>query len=99
MPTVVVRQVLALPGQADRFFSQAARGELSVRTSWTPDTTRTVRRLETAVNRLTSAVIFAALLLSAVVVYAIQGPGGVSYVLFALSALALVVTLTRRTTY
>jgi predicted unusual protein kinase regulating ubiquinone biosynthesis (AarF/ABC1/UbiB family) len=97
--TVVARQLLSLPGQADRFFSQAARGELAVRTSWTPDTTRTVRRLETAVNRLTGAVVFAALLLSAVVVYATQGPGGVSYALFALSALALVVTLTRRTTY
>lgn len=96
---VAARQVLSLPGQADRFFSQAARGELAIRTAWSPDATRTVRRLETAVNRLTGAVVFGALLLSAVVVYAMQGAGGVSYALFVLSALALLVTLTRRTTY
>jgi predicted unusual protein kinase regulating ubiquinone biosynthesis (AarF/ABC1/UbiB family) len=90
------RLVLSLPGQADRFFSQAARGELTVRTAWAPEATRTLRRVETAVNRLTSAVVFAALLLAAVAVYGTQGAGPVSYVLFALAGVALLVTLTRR---
>jgi predicted unusual protein kinase regulating ubiquinone biosynthesis (AarF/ABC1/UbiB family) len=90
------RLVLSLPGQADRVFRQAAQGELVVRTSWTPDTTRTLHRVETAVNRLAGAVIFAALLLAAVAVYATQGAGTVSYVLFALAAVALLVSLTRR---
>jgi predicted unusual protein kinase regulating ubiquinone biosynthesis (AarF/ABC1/UbiB family) len=90
------RLLLSLPGQADRFFSQATRGELTVRTSWTPDATRTIRRVETAVNRLTGAVIFAALLLAAVGLYVTQGEGGASTILFALAAIALLVTLSRR---
>jgi hypothetical protein len=73
------------------------QGELTVRTSWTPDATRTLRRVETAVNRLTAAVVFAALLLGAVAVYATQGGGPVSYTLLALAGVALFVTLTRKT--
>jgi predicted unusual protein kinase regulating ubiquinone biosynthesis (AarF/ABC1/UbiB family) len=92
----VARLALSLPGQADRFFGQASRGELTVRTSWAPDATRTVHRIEVAVNRLTAAIIFAALLLSAVAIYATQGAGMVSYVLLAMAAVALLVTLTRR---
>jgi predicted unusual protein kinase regulating ubiquinone biosynthesis (AarF/ABC1/UbiB family) len=90
------RLVLSLPVQADRFFSQAGRGQLTVRTSWSPEATHTVRRVETAVNRLAWAVVFAALLLSAVAVYVTRGEGVVTYTLFALAALALLVTLSRR---
>jgi predicted unusual protein kinase regulating ubiquinone biosynthesis (AarF/ABC1/UbiB family) len=91
-----VRVVLSLPGQADRFFRQAAQGQLTVRTTWAPETTQTVRRVEAAVNRLTGAVIFAALLLAAVAVYLAQGMGVVSAALLGLAALALLITLTRR---
>ncbi len=91
-----LKLLLALPSQADRFYSQALRGELAVRTSWTPEATRTLHRVETAVNRLTGAVVFATLLLAAIVIYATQGGGAVSYSLFALAAVALLVTLTRR---
>ena len=90
------RVVLSLPGQADRFFSRASRGELTVRTSWAPDDARSVRRVEGAVNRLGWAVIFAALLLAAVAVYVTQGGVALSYTLFALAAVALLVSLTRR---
>ena len=90
------RLVLSLPVQADRFFNQAARGKLTVQTTWSPDATRTIHRVETAVNRLTGAVVFAALLLAAVAVYVTQGEGVASYVLFALAAVALLVALTRR---
>jgi predicted unusual protein kinase regulating ubiquinone biosynthesis (AarF/ABC1/UbiB family) len=90
------RLALSLPGQANRFFTQASRGELAVRTSWTPETTETVHRVEKAVNRLTAAVIFAAVLLAAVAVYVTQGAGIASYTLFALAAVALLVSLTRR---
>jgi predicted unusual protein kinase regulating ubiquinone biosynthesis (AarF/ABC1/UbiB family) len=90
------RVVLSLPGQADRFFRQAAQGDLTVRTQWTPETTRTVRRVETAVNRLAGAVVFAALLLAAVGVYVADGAGPLSYTFLGLAAIALLVTLTRR---
>jgi predicted unusual protein kinase regulating ubiquinone biosynthesis (AarF/ABC1/UbiB family) len=92
----VTRLALSLPNQADRFFKQATQGELTVRTSWTPDATQTLRRVETAVNRLASAVVFAALLLAAVAVYITQGGGVVSYLLFALAAAALLASLVRR---
>jgi predicted unusual protein kinase regulating ubiquinone biosynthesis (AarF/ABC1/UbiB family) len=89
------RLILSLPGQADRFFRRASQGELTVRTSWSPDAMRSVRRVEAAVNRLTSAIIFAALLLAAVAVYVSQGSGPISYVLLALAAVALLATLIR----
>jgi predicted unusual protein kinase regulating ubiquinone biosynthesis (AarF/ABC1/UbiB family) len=90
------RLVLSLPGQADRFFRQASQGQLTMRTSWTPDAMRTLNRVEAAVSRLAWAVVFAALLLSAVAVYVTQGGDVVSYLLFALAAVALLITLTRR---
>jgi predicted unusual protein kinase regulating ubiquinone biosynthesis (AarF/ABC1/UbiB family) len=92
----MTRLVLSLPGQADRFFGQATRGELTVRTSWSREDTRTLRRVETAVNQLTGAVIFAALFLAAVAIYVTQGGGVVSYLLFALAAVVLLFTLIRR---
>jgi predicted unusual protein kinase regulating ubiquinone biosynthesis (AarF/ABC1/UbiB family) len=92
----VVRLALSLPAHADRFFSQASRGELEVRTSWPPEAMRRIRRVEVAVNRLTSAVVFAALLLAAAVVYVTQGEGVVCYILFALTGLAMLVTLAHR---
>jgi predicted unusual protein kinase regulating ubiquinone biosynthesis (AarF/ABC1/UbiB family) len=90
------RVIFSLPGQADRFLSRASRGELTVRTSWTPEDARRVRGVESAVSRLSWAIIFAALLLSAVAVYITQGGGALSYTLFALAAVAILVTLTRR---
>ena len=87
---------LSLPGKADRFLVQAARGELAVRTVWSREDTRALRRVETAVNRLASAVVFAALLLAAVVLYVTQGGGVASYTLFALAAVALLASLFRR---
>jgi len=90
------RLVLSLPGQADRFLSRANRGDLSVQTAWSPDDRRSVRRVETAVNRLGAAIIFAALLLAAVAVYVTQGEGTLSYTLFALAFVALLAALFRR---
>jgi predicted unusual protein kinase regulating ubiquinone biosynthesis (AarF/ABC1/UbiB family) len=87
---------LSLPGKADRFLGQAARGELAVRTVWSREDTRTLRRVETAVNRLGSAVVFAALLLSAMAIYVTQGGGVASYTLFALAAVAFLGALFRR---
>jgi hypothetical protein len=48
------------------------------------------------VNRLSGAVIFAALLFAAVAVYLTEGLGVVAGVLFGLAALVLLITLTRR---
>jgi predicted unusual protein kinase regulating ubiquinone biosynthesis (AarF/ABC1/UbiB family) len=92
----MTRLVLSLPTKADRFLGQATRGELAVRTHWSREDTRTLRRVETAVNRLASTVVFAALLLSAVAVYVTQGGGVVSYLLFALAGAALLASLFRR---
>ena len=67
-----------------------------MRTSWSREDKRSLRRVETAVNRLSSAVIFAALLLAAVAIYVTQGGGLVSYLLFGLAAVALLASLIRR---
>lgn len=90
------RLALSLPGQADRFFQRAAQGDLTVRSTWTPEASRTLRRLETAIDRLAGAAVFAALLLSGVAVYLVRGAGTVSTVLLVLAGLALLYTLARR---
>ncbi len=91
-----VRLALSLPVQADHFFGRANRGELTVRTEWSPDATRLVYRVETAIHRLTAAILFAALLLAAVAFYIFQGQGPVSITLFGLAALAFLAALFRR---
>jgi predicted unusual protein kinase regulating ubiquinone biosynthesis (AarF/ABC1/UbiB family) len=88
--------VYSLPGQADRFFSQATRGELEVRSTWSRDAMRSVHRVESAVNRLAAAVVFAALLLAGIAMRVVEGGGAFSYVLLALAAVALVVMVLRR---
>lgn len=90
------RLALSLPGQADRFFQRAAQGDLTVRSAWTPEASRTLRRLETAIDRLAGAAVFAALLLSGVAVYLVRGAGTMSTVLLVLAGLALLYTLARR---
>jgi predicted unusual protein kinase regulating ubiquinone biosynthesis (AarF/ABC1/UbiB family) len=90
------RLILSLPGRTDRFLTQASQGELAVRTSWAPENERTAKRIESAVNRLTWTLLFASLLLAAVAVYVTRGGEVVSYVLFGLAAVVLVVALARR---
>ncbi len=92
----VIRQFLSLPGQADRFYSQAGRGELTVRSPWSPEDRRTLERVETAVRRLAAAVVFAALLLAAVTLHGMQGGGLAAIILFALAAVSLLILLVRR---
>jgi len=92
----LVRSALSLPAQADRLVQQASRGELTVRTTWSPEAMRSARRIEVAVNRLAGAVVFASLLLAGVAVYVTQGGDAVSYALFGAATVALLVTLARR---
>jgi hypothetical protein len=72
------------------------RGELTMQTSWSADSMNTLRRVESSVNRLAAAVVFAALLLAAVAVYVAEGGGMISYGLFGLAAVALLAVLFRR---
>jgi len=92
----LVRVVLSLPGQADRVLHQAARGELSVRTTWGPEALRSARRVEVAVDRLAGAVVFGALLLAGTAAYLAEGGGALSYALLGAAGAALLVTLARR---
>jgi len=91
-----LRVAIALPGQADRFFAQAARGELTVKAALDPGAATAIHRLERAVNRLAWAVIFAALLIAGILLYISGGPPLLVYSLILLSALMLVVGLLRR---
>ena len=73
LPQTVVEEALALgrlalvlPGRVDRFLTRAERGELAVRT---PALTALVARVERSVTRLTSVVVFTALLLAGAVLH------------------------------
>lgn len=61
-----VKQLIALPTQTGRVLTKLERGELSVNT---PQMNRQMYYLESAVNRLTGSVIFAAFLFGGVLLY------------------------------
>mgnify|MGYP001570850335 CR=1 FL=1 len=63
----VVQTLVALPGRADRVLTTIERGELSVRT---PLVELRLRRLDRSLNRMTAAVVFAALLLAGALLWA-----------------------------
>jgi predicted unusual protein kinase regulating ubiquinone biosynthesis (AarF/ABC1/UbiB family) len=62
----VVQALIALPSQASRVFAQVEAGGLTVQS---PQVTRQIRSLTGAVDRLTASVIFAALMLGAIMLY------------------------------
>jgi len=62
--TTILQVLIGLPGRTDRVLTTIERGELNVQT---PLLDLRVRRLERSVSRVTSAVIFAALLVSGAV--------------------------------
>ena len=62
----LLQNLIALPSQASRVFSQAERGDLVVQS---PQVVREVRALTRSVDRLTSGIIFLGLLLGGVFLY------------------------------
>ena len=82
----LLRQLLALPSQTSRVLTRLERGELNVNNL---QSNRQIYHLESAVNRLTGSIVFAAFLVGGVILY--QGgnlmPG---YVFWGLSVLTLV---------
>jgi predicted unusual protein kinase regulating ubiquinone biosynthesis (AarF/ABC1/UbiB family) len=64
--TKILQMLVALPGRVDRVLTTVERGELSVQT---PMLDLRIRRLERSVGRMTSAVLFAALLVAGAVLY------------------------------
>jgi predicted unusual protein kinase regulating ubiquinone biosynthesis (AarF/ABC1/UbiB family) len=62
----LVKQLIALPAQTNRVLTRVERGEFNVNT---PQANRQIYHLESAVNRLTGSVIFAAFLFGGVLLY------------------------------
>ncbi|RPI91996.1 MAG: AarF/ABC1/UbiB kinase family protein [Chloroflexi bacterium] len=81
----LVKQLVALPAQTSRVMTRLERGELNVNT---PQVNRQIYHLESAVNRLTGSVVFAAFLFGGVFLYRGQDIL-LAYVFWGLSGLAL----------
>ena len=81
----LVKALIALPSQTGHVLSRLERGELSVNT---PQVSRQIYHLESAVNRLTGGIVFAAFLFGGVVLYQ-SGNLTLSYLFWAFSALTL----------
>ena len=79
----VVKQLIALPAQTGRVLSRIERGDLTVNT---PLVNRQIYHLESAVNRLTGSLMFAAFLFSGVLLFQ-SGDNILAYVLWAFSAM------------
>jgi len=86
---IVLKELIALPSQAGRVLSQMERGDLTVQV---PAISRQMGSLEKAINRLTGSVIFAALLLGSIMLYA-DGKELLAYILFGCSGLSLIWTV------
>jgi predicted unusual protein kinase regulating ubiquinone biosynthesis (AarF/ABC1/UbiB family) len=85
----VVKQLVALPGQASRVLTNLERGELTVNM---PQVNRQIYHLERAVNRLVGSLVFSAFLFGGVLLFQ-GGQMLLGYAFWALSAVALLWTL------
>ena len=81
----LVRDLIALPAQTGRLLTRIERGELNVNT---PQVNRQMYYLESAVNRLTGSIMFAALLLGGVTLYR-GGDTILAYAFWIFSAIVL----------
>jgi predicted unusual protein kinase regulating ubiquinone biosynthesis (AarF/ABC1/UbiB family) len=81
----LVKELIALPGQTGRVLSRIERGELTVNT---PHVNRQIYHLESAVNRLTGSIMFAAFLFGGVLLFQ-SGNLSLSYLFWAFSAVTL----------
>ena len=81
----LLKELIALPSQTGRVLSRLERGELNVNT---PQVGRQIFHLESAINRLTGSIIFAAFLFGGVFLY---GGGDITlgYLFWILSAITL----------
>lgn len=82
--TKVVQALVALPARADRILTTVERGDLAVKT---PMLDFRVRQLNRTLGRMTSAVVFAALIIAGAVLYA--GAPMLGQILMGVSALPL----------
>jgi len=81
----LVKELIGLPAQTGRVLTRLERGELNVNT---PQVNRQIYHLESAVNRLTGSVVFAAFLFGGVLLYR-GGDVTLGYLFWALSGLTL----------
>ena len=79
------KELLALPSQTSRVLARVERGDLNVNT---PQVSRQIYHLESAVNRLTGGIVFAAFLFGGVLLYR-SGDVTLGYIFWALSGLTL----------
>jgi len=81
----LVKELIALPGQTGRVLTRLERGELNVNT---PQVSRQMYHLESAVNRLTGSILFAAFLFGGVLLYQ-SGDILLGYLFWAFSGVTL----------
>jgi predicted unusual protein kinase regulating ubiquinone biosynthesis (AarF/ABC1/UbiB family) len=81
----LARELIVLPAQTGRVLSRLERGELNVNT---PQVSRQMYFLESAVNRLTGSIMFAALLIGGVTLYR-GGDTTLAYVFWVFSIIML----------
>jgi predicted unusual protein kinase regulating ubiquinone biosynthesis (AarF/ABC1/UbiB family) len=82
----VLRAIAAMPTKLDQVLTQAQRGSLTIENAMAPDTRRAVRGLEAAVNRLTWAVVFLAVVLTGVVLRISEQPNWFNSLLLVVAA-------------
>jgi predicted unusual protein kinase regulating ubiquinone biosynthesis (AarF/ABC1/UbiB family) len=85
----LVKELIALPGQASRVLTSLERGEITLNM---PQVNRQLYHLEGSVNRLVGTLIFMAFLFGGVLLYS-NGDFLVGYIFWSLAAVALLWTL------
>ena len=81
----LVKQLIALPAQTGRVLTRIERGDLTVNT---PQVNRQIYHLESAVNRLTGSIVFAAFLFGGVLLFQ-SGYNSLGYLFWAFAVVTL----------
>jgi predicted unusual protein kinase regulating ubiquinone biosynthesis (AarF/ABC1/UbiB family) len=82
----LVKQLVAIPGQASQVLNRIERGELNVNV---PQVNRQIYHLESAVNRMTGSIVFAAFLFGGVLLFQ-SGNMRLGYLFWGFSVLTLI---------
>jgi predicted unusual protein kinase regulating ubiquinone biosynthesis (AarF/ABC1/UbiB family) len=86
----LARMVTTLPNQVDEVLTTLRRGNLSVENILAPDTRRTIRGVEAAVDRLTWAIVFLGTLLTGLILRVYEQPNGLNSAILGLAGVIFV---------
>lgn len=92
----LLRLAIRLPGRLDRIIARLERGDIVTQTALAPDTTRALRGVERALDRLAWTVVAASLLVAGILLRTAEGSDGLSAAFMTAAGVTFLWGLARR---